>query len=462
MLNHEGWCLLLILCAVIALLLLALPHMRAEKTVSQRLSAGGCWAWLSAGVVLRACGALVLVAVPSAVYQGGIMRLGLPVFCAAGLAVLLCVLVPRIRRRAPQALTLCQAVAEEKWARAGLGALSAVAALLSASAAVSMAARMFAYVFSLHYMISLGAASALVLLLTLLCGAQSRRAMDKLQFFLLAALLLGTPAAALLLSGNAQEAMQAFAQSYGQQSRAPMYILCDLCAGLGALGLLLPSQALFAEDNPSVLRRSGTAASAAIAVLMLLAALSGFGGRALGIGLESIPASETVLTQIAELPALPQPVSALLTAALLTSLLLYAQAALHFFGTTVSWDMIQPLTGSQEERPAAQRAQWISWAACLLTFPLAMNANTPLAWYVRDVLLCGSVTGTFLLLRAFGRSPGKRGGRIGLAAGAAVILITWLVPISEKWKILGVVPSMICTALPLLLIKEKSVENKPA
>lgn len=462
MLNHEGWCLLLILCAVIALLLLALPHMRAEKTVSQRLSGSSCRVRSSVGVVLRTCGVLVLVAVPSAVYRGGIMRLGLPVFCAAGLAAALCVLLPRIRKRAPYALTLCQAVAEDKWTRVGLGALSAVAALLSVSAAVSMAAHMFAYVFSLHYMISLGAAAALVLLLTLLCGAQSRRAMDPLQFALLAALLIGTPLAAILLSGNAQEALQAFSQSYGQQSHAPMYILCDLCAGLGALGLLLPLQALFAEDNPSVLRKSGITASAVIAVLMLLAALSGFGGRTLGIGLESIPAAETVLTQIAELSALPQPVSALLTAALLTSLLLYAQAALHFFGTTVSWDMIQPLNGSQEERPAARMAEWISWAACLLTFPLAMNVNTPLAWYVRDVLLCGSVIGTFLLFHAFGRSPGKMGSRIALAAGTAVIVVVWLLPFPEKWKILGAAPAMLCTALPQLLIKDKPVENKPA
>ena len=462
MLNHEGWCLLLILCAVIALLLLALPRMRTERTIAQRLPACASSVWTAAGVVLRACGVLTLVVIPSAIYRSGMMRLGLPVFCAAGLAVLLCMLVPRIRQRAPQALTMCQAVAEDKWTRAGLGALSAAAAWIGAAAAVSMAARMFAYVFSLHYMISLGASVGLALMLTLLCGAQSRHVMDKLQFALLAVLLIGTPVAALLLSDNTSAALQAFVHSYGQGAQIGMDLLCDLCAGLGALGLLLPSQMLFAEHKPSVLRKSGIAASAVIAVLMLLAALSGFAGRALGIGLESIPASETILTQIAELSALPQPVSALLTAALLTSLLMYAQAALHFFGTTLSWDVIQPLTHRHTERPAALWADCLSAAACLLTFLLAMNVNTPLAWYARDVLLCGAVIGTFLMFHACGGKAGKMGSRIALVAGADAVFITWLLPLPEKWKILGAVPAAVLTVLPLLFVKDKPMDKESA
>ena len=462
MLNHEGWCLMLILCALITLLLIGLPHMRTEKTVEKRLAAEGNWLWTAAGTALRACGVLVLAVIPSSAYRGGVMRLGLPIFCSVGLAALLCVLLPRIRGRGAQAQTLCQAAAHDCWVRAGLGALCACGALVSAAAAVSMVARMFAYVFSLHYMIALGASVGLALVLTLLCGAQSRHAMDRLQIVLLTVLLIGTPAAALFVSENANEALQALALSGGHESADIWDVLCDLCAGLGAAGLLLPAQTLFSEHNPVVLRKSGIAASAGIAVLMLLAALAGFMACAAGIELTTVSAAETVLTQIAELSTLPHLVSGVLSAALLTTLLMYAQAALHFFGTTVAWDIVQPLTHGHTERPAALMAELISAAACVLTFVLAMYPNTPLEWYVRMVLLCGSVICSLLVLQVCGVKAGATGQRIGLAAGAAVILITLLLPIPEKWKILGALPAALLTALPQLAVKDKDKQEKSA
>jgi len=92
-----------------------------------------------------------------------------------------------------------------------------------------------------------------------------------------------------------------------------------------------------------------------------------------------------------------------------------------------------------------------------------MNAaNTPLTWYVRDVLLLSAVAGSFLLLRAIGAKTSRLGQRIGLAAGAAVVLVTWLVPLPEKYKLLGVIPAVLAAVLPQLLIKEPSKDKKSA
>ena len=92
MLNHEGWCLLMILCGFIALLLIELPRMGTEQTVEKRLIAHGGWLRAAAGTALRLCGVMLLAVVPGTIYRGGWMRLGLAVWCAAGIAALLCVL----------------------------------------------------------------------------------------------------------------------------------------------------------------------------------------------------------------------------------------------------------------------------------------------------------------------------------------------------------------------------------
>ena len=456
MLNHEGWCLMLILCTLIALLLSGLPHMRAVKSVEKRLAAEGHWLWKAASVVLCACGVLVLAVIPSAAYRGGVMRLLLPVSGALGMVATLCFVTPRIRKLSPHALTLCQAVAADRWTRVGLGVVSAAGALISAAACVSMVARMFAYVFSLHYMIALGAATGLVLMLTILCGADSRRSMDKLQIALLTALLAGTPVAALIASGNGKDMLQVSALSGGFGTVTIWDIAGDLCTGLGVTGMMLSAQTLFSERDPAVVRRSGAAASVGIAVLMLLAALAGFAACTAGIKLETITAAETVLTQIAELSSLPNPVSGLLSAALLSALLLYAQSALHFFGTTVAWDVVQPVTGWHTERPVVLMAEAAAVAACLLTFALARFPNTPLEWYVRSALLCGSVAGGLLVPFACGVKQSRTGQRTGLIAGCAVVLIIWLLPVPEKWKIVGILPALIGTVLPQLLIKDKA------
>ena len=452
MLNHEGWCLLGILSALIALMLLALPHMRAERSAQARLISHDGIMGTALGTVLRTCGAMVLAVVPAAVYQGGTVRLGLPVFCAVGVAVLFCLLVPRIKARCPHAMTLCEAVARDAWTRAGLGTVTAIAALISAAAAVSMVARMFAYVFSLHYMIALGAVVGLTFALTLLCGVRARRRMDGLQFLLLMALLIGTPVAALVLSGDAAQAVQFLTQTVAQDADAAMDILVDACAGIGMLGLMLPAQHLFSGQKPAAMRKGGILAAAGVAVLLLLSALGGVAARSVGIKLETIPAAETALTQIAELTALPNPLSAVFNAALVTTLLLYAQAALHFVGMTVAWDVVQPLTHQDKERPLVIAADWVAPLACAFTFLLARNPNTPLAWYVRDVLLLGAVMGSFLLARAFGAKPGRLARRIGLVAGVAVVLILWLLPLPEKYKLLGAIPAMLFALLPQLLI----------
>ena len=463
MLNYEGWCLLVILSALIAHMLLALPHMHTERAMQTRLTGHGGTLSTAVGTVLRACGTMVLAVIPSAVCRGGVTRLGLPAFFAAGIAVLLCLLVPRIKARSAHALTLCEAVSGDAWTRAGLGALSALAALLSAAAAVGMVARMFAYVFSLHYMIALAAATALALMLTLLCGARARRAMDPMQSVLLTILLIGTPVAAFLLSDNATQALQPLQQPVAMESDLIWTILADLGAGIGALGLLLPAQHLFSAQKPTALRKGGIIASAVTAVLTLLACIAGLAAHAVGIKLDSIPAAETVLTQIAELSALPNPLSALLNAALLTTLLLFAQSALHFVGNAVAWDVVQPLNRQEKDRPLCLLADGVALIACALTFPLSMNAaNTPLAWYVRDALLLGSVAGSFLLLRAFGTKTSRLGQRIGLAAGAAVVLVAWLLPLPEKYKLLGAIPAVLAATLPQLLIKEPSMDKKSA
>lgn len=455
MLNHEGWCLLLILSALIALMLLALPHMRTERAMQTRLTSHGGALCTAIGTVLCACGTMVLAVIPAAVYRGGVTRLGLSVFAAAGIAVLLCLLVPRIKVRCTYELTLCEAASHDAWTRAGLGAVCALAALLSASAAVAMVARMFAYVFSLHYMIALSAAVALALVLTLLCGARARRAMDPMQVLLLTILLIGTPAAALLLSDNAAQALQSSVLLAAQEPDLAVTLLTDLCAGIGALGLMLPAQHLFSVQKLIALRKGGIISTAAAAVFMLLAAFAGLASHAVGVQAESIPAAETVLTQIAELAALPNPLSALLNAALLTTLLFYAQAALHFAGNTVSWDVVQPLVRQDKDRVLSFAADAAAMAVCALTFPLCMNAaNMPLTWYVRDALLLSSVAGGFLLLRAFDAKTSKLGQRIGLAAGAAVVLIVWLVPLPEKYKLLGAIPAVLAAVLLQLFVKD--------
>ena len=139
-----------------------------------------------AGVCLRCAGVGLLAVLPGAVYAGGAARLGLAVMPAAGLGTALLLIVPRLKRSHPQALTLFEAAVQDPWARAGFAAVGAVAAVAAAAGAMSMIARIFAYVFSLHDKIALAASVLLCFVLVLLCTTAAREKMDRLQGILLA------------------------------------------------------------------------------------------------------------------------------------------------------------------------------------------------------------------------------------------------------------------------------------
>ena len=461
MLNQEGWSLLFILIMVLAALGLGLAQMGREKDMAQSLRASGGAADTAVGAVLRCAGPLLLAVIPGAVYRGGFARAGVAVSAAVGYAVLLAVLAPALRRRDGAALTLPELAAEEKGVRALWAALCSVQALLVAGGALAMTVRILAGVFSLHYTIALAACAGLCLLLTALCGPQSRLRMDRLQGALLVLLLVGLPAAAAVLFDGTKAAVLSGLALQESGAQLGLGVASDALWCVGILGLALPAQRVLGAENARSARRCGIAGGLLAAALVLLAAFAGLLGRSVDAELSGLTASETVLMQMAEGAALPQPVSALFVGALVTTLLLTAQDALRALGGWVSWDVVGNLSGQTRERPLLRVQLGAALAAGLAAFALGLSATVPLEWFALGACLLGAVLLPGLALRACGRKAHPLGAACGLGLGTLMAVVWMAVPQLRDMGMLGAVP---CAGLSLLLqlcVREKRPAAKP-
>lgn len=458
MLNHEGWSLLGILLLLLIQLLLALPLMHKEQTMEKRLNVQDESLFAVAGVCLRCAGVGLLAVLPGAVYAGGAARLGLAVMPAAGLGTALLLIVPRLKRSHPQALTLCEAAVQDPWARAGFAAVGAVAAVAAAAGAMSMIARVFAYVFSLHDKIALAASVLLCFVLVLLCTTAAREKMDRLQGILLAVMVIGTPVAALTVVGAEENMLAVLREAlfyHGTGLALGRDIASDVLTGLCAIGLMLPMQRLFAVKSEQTANRGGKIAVCAMAVLAVSAAASGLVGKMAGFVLNGKAAQETVVMQLTELPALPETVSAVLTSSLVLALMLFVQDALRFAGAAVAWDIVQPLGKFTAEKPLRIWMDGVSLTVCAALYAVAGSINVPLENYLHIALLCGAVTGTMLLMRALGVQAKPLGQRICVSAGAASAAAVLLF-VPEEWKMIGAAAVFAAAVIPLLICKEKA------
>ena len=195
MLNREGWSLLAILVLLLAHLGAGFAQLGRERTLEERLRPGGGAADTALGLAQAGAGALLLAAVPGALYTGGLARLLLPLSLLLGVWALLLVLRPRL-------------VPPQGPARAAFAGAAALQALLLSAASIALLGRVIAGVFSLHTTLALLSAAALSALLALLCGPLARRRMDRLQTALLAALLAGLPLCSALLGERAETMAQ--------------------------------------------------------------------------------------------------------------------------------------------------------------------------------------------------------------------------------------------------------------
>ena len=436
MLNQEGWSLLLILVMLLAALGLGLARMGRERNMAQCLRAGGGSACTAVGAVLRCAGPLLLAVIPGAIYRAGIARAGVALSGAAGYAVLLAVLAPRLRWKNADALTLPELAAKEKGVRALWASLCAVQVLLIAGGALTMTARILAGVFSLHYTIALAACAGICLLITALCGAQSRLRMDWLQCALLVALLVGLPVTAVLLFDGTKAALLGGLAVQETGAQLGLGIASDALWCVGILGLALPIQRVLGATDDKSARRGGIAGGILAALLVMLAAFAGLLGRSVDAGLSGLAASETVLMQMAEGTALPLPLGAL------------------FIGAG-------SLTGQTRERPLMRIQLAVALAAGLAAFALGLSASVPLEWFALGACLLGAVLMPGLMLRACGRAVHPLGAYCGLGLGTLMAAVWLAVPLLRETGMLGAIP---CAGLSLLLqlfVREKPLAAQP-
>lgn len=456
MLNQEGWSLLILILLLLLEMGLGFAKMGRERLMAQQLQHSSDGLRASAGVLLRCIGVLVLAVIPAAAYRGGAVGLGMALSVSAGLVVLLTVLVPGLRKRNAQALTLPEALGKTRGVRAVYAVLSGLQALILASGACTLAARLLAGVFSLHYTIALGACAALILLLTALCGAQSREKMDGVSSGLLILTMLGIFGAVLVKGADAFDNLKLIQEDAVQM--LALDIPSDLFWGVSALGLMLPAQRLFGE-NTKQHRRTGAIAGGCAAALMLISALIGWLGQAVDASLVGQTAAETVLMQTTLSIGLPVPVSAALLAVMVVVLLLFAQDALHMLGLWVSWDLVQPTAQEMRERPLLRWALAVSLAGAFAAFGLGWNANIPIRTYALAGLLSGSVLAPGLLLNLLGRKVNPLGTYCGLGLGMLMAIVWLLVPQLRQMDMLGALPCAGLSVLLQLFVREKTPES---
>ena len=453
MLNEEGWSLLMILAAVIALLGMGYIFMGWEKTMAGRLRSGGGAADTAMGLTVRAAGFALLGVIPGSLYLGGAGRILQAASLCAGLAVLLCWMLPKLRAQEPGALTAAEICAKDKAARMGLGAVEILSLLAMTAGALAMAARVLASVFSLHTTISLGAAALLSLLLAMLCGAAARKNMDRLGV----AMAAGTVIAAFVLVQMALDPVELPLAELLAPKNAPSAtgwttVASDVLWGVGAIGLAAFAHRALAAESEEAARQGGRTGALAIALLALLCAGAGLLGRAADATLESQTAAETILIQIVTMESLPKPFSAVLTAGLTAALLLSAQAMMTEIGSIAAWDIALPLTGETREKPLMRTAMGAAALSAAAAFALALDPNRPLQDYALLGLLLSTVTAAFLWVRVCEWEACPLGEWIGLGLGAAAAVGWALIPATRQLGMIGAIPCAMLTLLPQLLI----------
>ncbi|MGI5884590.1 MAG: hypothetical protein ACOX83_06465 [Candidatus Spyradocola sp.] len=468
MLNREGWSLLAILLFFLALLGAGFAHLGRERSLGERLSAGGGAADTAAGLVAAAGGVVLLAVAPGTLYLYGLARIGLPLSLAAGEIALLCAILPRLRAAAPGALSAPELYSRDRLPRAAFAVVAAASALLLAAAGISLLARVIAGVFALHQTLALAAAALLCLVLALLCGPQARRRMDRGQAVLLAVLLSALPAVAVWTGSAGEENLVELLG--GALARAdtgrPLFadVLSDLCWGVGALGAVSLLVRAMAVREAYAVQHGTRIGAVLVALLTVLAAAAGLLVRGVDAGLSTPAAAETALLQGAVNTALPAPVSALLVAAMTTALLLSAAGLLRAVGDLLAWDVLAPALGQTQERPLCRAADGIAVAGAVVAFLLWLNRSDPLTGMAQAAFLLGAVLGTGLLLRALGAAPTARGAWGSLAAGTAVAVVWTAVPSLRALGMIGALPCAAAVALTQGLFRprpHKAVAEAP-
>lgn len=467
MLNREGWSLLLILAGLLALLGAGFAWMGRERSMEERLRTAGREMDTAAGLAVRAGGVLLLAVLPGIVYLYGLSRVGMAVSLCVGVTLLLCVLLPRLRAQSPEAMTVSELFCARGIPRAVYAAVAVASLLALAAGAVSLLARIFAGVFSLHYTIALAAAAALVIVFAVLCGSQARRRMDRLQVVILLFSMVAVPVTAILLNQKEEHNLLAILSSAFSRLNTgrPLFvdIASDLLFGVGVMGATTLAQRWTATREDSSALHGGRIGAALICLMALLSVASGLLGRMVDSELGTQEAAETVFLQMASNALLPAPLAGLLVAALVTALTMTAQDLLRTAGVLIAWDGVQNLTGQKQEKPLRVTADLCAVGGGVLCFVLALDATLPLLIFAQIGFLLSSVLAVSLWARAQGWISTPRGAWIGLAAGALVAAVWMCIPVTRGLGMIGVLPCAAATLAPQILLREaqEQAEEQP-
>lgn len=450
MLNNEGWSLLFILLAVLLLLAAGFMQMGRDRSMERRLRYSGGAADTAMGIALRATGITMLAVLPGAIYLQGLLRIGMALSLGAGFALMLCVLMPRLRRSGGGALTVAQAVAPDRKSRVAFACVSILSLLMLAAGGISLLARIVASVFSLHYTIALFACTLLCTLLALLCSTSSRLAMDHIQIILTLFGLIAVPLLAMATKITAVwPALKAAFTVVGQSDMLGVRIVSDLLWGAGALGCVQVMHRAFGARNGAHARRGSRQGAWLICGMIALCALVGLLGRAVDDDLVVETAAETVLLQMAGQPTLPMAVQALLVTTLTTTVMMAVQGALSLMGNMAAWDIVLPLTNQRQERPLRIAADGAAVVAGALCFVLALNSGISLTTFACAGFMVSSVLAAYLVMKTWGGVVTPRGALRGLVMGTLVAAVWLIIPFTSRLGMLGVIPCVAATVLPM-------------
>ena len=398
MLNDEGWVLLLFLVLFISILLLGLRRLKADSSMTERLTVSEGDFSRNTGVFLRLTGSCVLCVVPGMLYRNSIPACVSLLSLLTGTGVLLFVLLPKIKDG--NGLTPAEALSLTEKPRAYFAFVSLLPTFILLSAALSLAARFVSGVFSLHYVIALSAVTGITLLLCLLKNNNSRSVSYRYAAFLPVLALAGLIVYLAAVRGDLllpflKETLQ-IPISF-EESLLPL--LSCACMGLGVPGLLLPIQRSVASPHPG--KKKNFLAFVLFALCLLSAGFSGFFGSLVDASLSDAASCETILLQLASWAALPSPVRGAMCAVLILLPLLYVSDGLKTVSSIFVWDILPPAP----DKKLLSITRFFVLILAVLLFLSALPEKVPLTEYATLALLLSAPLGMVFLTK---KRSGKR------------------------------------------------------
>ena len=396
MLNDEGWGLLMFLLLFMAALLIGIGRLRRERSMTERLTVPEGYFSRNSGLSLRLCGSVLLCVLPGLFYRNGLLTVVALVSLLMGAGALLFFLLPKLPSKG--VLTPVEALSLSPKPRVCAALASLLPTFILTAAALMVCARFVAGVFSLHYLISLVAVTAVSVLLCLLKTARSRAVSDRFLAFLPVSVTGVLAGALILVKGDSLAENLAFTFSV-EDSLLPL--LSFACIGIGVPGLLLPMQRELASQSAQ--KKKGLLTFLLFTVVLLFSAFCGLFGSLADNSLTDAVACETVLLQLS--PLLPSPLRGLCCAGLILLAMLYVQDGLKAMSALLVWDVIQPLHELMPDKRLLTLSRLSVPAFAPLLFLAAMPETLPLLSYVTLALLLSAPLG---MVHFAPRRSGKR------------------------------------------------------